>query len=338
MGIYKIVTSFISVSLLFVLCSCGVNTEPSRNLIVYVGLYDDLAIKAMESFEKETGINVTHYRMSSSAILEKIREEKDEPIASVWYGGPSDTFIQAKSEGLLQPYISPNAAFISDEYKDTEGYWTGIYVGSIAVVTNRSWLQDIGLTPPQSWQDLLEPEFRGRITVPNPSHSGTGYTILSTLVQLMGEDQAFDYLVKLDENINTYTASGSAPGRMVGMGESGVAIMFAHDALKFYKEGFRDIHISFPAEGTGYEIGAVGLIKGIENLEEAKAFIDWSLTKQAQEIGKQMGNYQLLTNEQAISPEEAYYLTESNIISYDKEWSGLHRDYLLKRWQEEVIQ
>lgn len=333
----KLVKNCVTIfSLFLLLVACGPYGRDKGSITVYVGLYEDHAIRAMESFEKETGIKVSHVRMSNGEILERLRNEKNNPVASVWYGGPSDTFVQAKSEGLLQPYISPNASMISPSYKDEEGYWTGIYVGSIAFVSSRSWLKDVGLEAPQSWQDLLRPEYKGMVVIPDPRSSGTGYTILSTLVQLMGETDAFNYMKELNGNVRVYTTSGSAPGRSIGMGEGGVAVMFAHDALKFYREGFQDLHITFPMEGTGYEIGAVAMVAGTENEEEAKAFVDWALTKQAQELGKQMGNYQLLTNENAISPEEAYYLTELHTIDYDHEWAGVERSRLVEKWKEEI--
>jgi iron(III) transport system substrate-binding protein len=328
----KTIKYLILFTLFFLLAACESSKNSKGTLTIYVGLYEDHAIKAIESFEKETGIKVSYNRMSNGQILSKIKAEKGEPKASVWYGGPSETFIQAKNEGLLQPYVSTNASMIQEQYKDPAGYWTGIYVGSLALVSNRAWLQDVGLQAPQSWQDILDPAYKGMVSMPDPRSSGTGFTIVSTLVQLMGEDEGFSYLKKLNSNVKDYTTSGSAPGRAVGMGEAGVAIMFAHDALKFFKEGFNDIHITFPTEGTGYEIGAVGLISNAPNEAEAKAFIDWALTKQAQELGKQMGNYQLLTNENAISPEEAFYLTELNVIDYNQEWAGSERLRLIERW------
>ncbi|OIJ20178.1 iron ABC transporter substrate-binding protein [Anaerobacillus alkalidiazotrophicus] len=330
----KLLMILMMIPTFLILISCG--QKEKGTLTVYVGLYEDHAIRAIEAFEKETGIKVSHVRMSNGEILAKIRAEKDAPKASVWFGGPSDTFVQAKMEGLLQPYFSANEHFIPEIYKDEEGYWTGIYVGSIALVSNRAWLQEVGLHAPNSWQDLLKPQYKGMVSMADPRSSGTAYTVLATLVQLMGEEEAFRYLEQLDQNVRTYTTSGSVPGRSVGMGESGVAIMFAHDALKFFKEGFRDLIITFPKEGTGYEIGAVGMVNGAPNEEEAKIFIDWSLTKQAQELGKQMGNYQLLTNETAISPEEAFYLTEINTIVYDQQWAGESRSRLIERWYELV--
>jgi len=330
-------TCMLRLSLVLMLLISGCGTQEKGSLTIYAGLYEDHAIKAIETFEKQTGIKVSYVRMSSGEILSRIRAEQDNPKASVWFGGPADAFIQAKEEGLLVPYISPNTAFIDPKYRDPEGYWTGIYIGSIAFVSNKAWLQEVGMQAPQSWKDLLKPAYRGMISMPDPRSSGTAYTILATLVQLFGEDEAFHYLRQLHQQHMVYTTSGSVPGRTVGMGEVGTAVMFSHDALKFYKEGFDNLIISFPNEGTGYEIGAVAMINNGPHTEEAKQFIDWSLTKQAQELGKQVGNYQLLTHQDAESPEEAFPLNKLNVITYDLNWAGNNRQRLITRWNSEVM-
>jgi iron(III) transport system substrate-binding protein len=316
--------------------SCGSRTS-SGSLVIYAGLYEDHAIKAIETFQKETGIKVSYVRVSAGEVLDRIRKQKDNPTASVWFGGSGDTFVQAKLEGLLEPYESMNARLIADEYKDPDGYWTGIYVGSVAFVSNKKWLQQMGLSAPQSWDDLLKPEYRGMLAMGSPYLSGTGYTVLATLVQLYGEEKAFQYLRELNNLSPTYTTSGSLSGRAAGMGEVGTALAFSHDAIKFYKEGFQDIVISFPKEGTGYEIGGVAIIKNGPHTEEARRFVDWALTKQAQELGKQVGNYQLLTNKDAKSPEEAIALDSIHVIPYDVNWSGSNRERLIHKWKYEVF-
>ena len=333
------VSIMLRLSLLIILSlicsSCTKDTKGT--LTIYAGLYEDHAIKAIETFQKQTGIKVSYVRMSSGEILSRIRAEHDNPKASVWFGGPADTFIQAKSEGLLEPYLSPNVAMIDPMYRDPNGFWTGIYIGSIAFVSNKTWLQEVGMTAPESWNDLLKSAYRGMISLPDPRSSGTAYTTLATLVQLYGEEEAFSYLKALHKMNITYTTSGSVPGRTVGMGEVGTAVMFSHDALKFYKEGFQNLVISFPKEGTGYEIGAVGIIKGGPNMKEAQQFIDWALTKDAQELGKQVGNYQLLTHRDAESPEEAFSLQNLNVIPYNLEWAGKNRERLINRWTTEIM-
>lgn len=323
----------ILILLLGTLYGCEPEKEPSH-LHIYAGLYEDHAIKAIEAFEKETGIKVKYTRLSAGEILKRLQDEKDQPRASIWFGGPVDTFIQAKQEGLLTPYVSPNRQYIDTLFMDDEGYWTGIYAGPIAIVSNRLWLQQNGLTVPQSWEELLQPKYKWMIAMPNPSTSGTGYTILATLLQLYGEEQGFQYLQELQKQIGWYTTSGSTSGRLVGTGDMGVAILFAQDAIKFFKEGHNQIVISFPKEGTGYEIGAVAIIKDGPELEAAQKFVDWALTKQAQELGKQVGNYHLLTNREAVSPLEAFPLSELNVVNYDHDWAGRNRQRILERWRK----
>ena len=153
-------------------------------------------------------------------------------------------------------------------------------------------LVEKGLEMPTSWADLLKPEYKGEIVVAHPGSSGTAYTMLATLVQLMGEDEAMEYLKKFNGQVRQYTKSGTAPGRMAGQGETTIGITFLHDAIKYKKEGYKDIVISAPAEGTGYEIGGVALLKNGPDQETAKQFIDWVLTKEVQEMGKTVGSFQ----------------------------------------------
>lgn len=313
------------------------STAQTGQLVVYTSVSEDHAIKAMEVFGKETGIHVSYVRLSAGETLDRLRKERDRPVASIWYGGPSDTYVQAKSEDLLTPYISQNAKMIPAAYKDEEGYWTGVYLGSIAFASNRHWLNQVGLPPPSSWHDLLAPEYKEKVMMADPRTSGTAYTTIATLAQLWGEDQAIAYLKALHTNIRHYPSMGRVPGRSAGMGEVGTSIIFSHDAIKYYNEGFRDLIISFPVEGTGYEIGAVAIVKNGPNLKEAMTFVDWALTKQAQEIGKQTGNYQLLTNEQAVPPADALPLDQLQVIPYDSQWAGLNRQHLLDRWTREVL-
>lgn len=338
---------FISLTLMVVLIlsllsGCGKDEAPAggkegeRRLTIYSGLMQDHMIKAVDEFEKETGIKVDAVRMSSGEILGRISAEKENPKASVWFGGPADGFIQAKEMGLLEEYVSPNAADIADEFKDPEGYWTGIYIGYLGFASNEVLLKERGIEAPQSWEDLLKPEFKGQIVTANPGSSGTAYTTLATLVQLFGEEEGLEYMRKLDEQIKTYTKSGTAPGRMAGQGEAIVGLTFLHDAIKYQEEGMKDIVISAPAEGTGYEIGAVGLIKGGPDQEEAKEFIDWCLTKEAQELGQTVGSYQFLTNPNASNPEQAKILEDTKLIDYNFKWAGENRSDLVEKWNQRV--
>ena len=120
----------------------------------------------------------------------------------------------------------------------------------------------------------------------DPNSSGTAYTLLATMVQLMGEDKGFDYLKKLHKNVNQYTKSGAAPAQAMAQGETLIGITFMHDIVTFAVQG-RPVKVVAPCEGTGYEIGSQSIIKGGPNPENAKKWYDWALTPEAQALGAQ---------------------------------------------------
>lgn len=338
----------LTLSLLTVIAGCGGSKpadkpadtpqpEVKKNLklVLYAGMMEDHVKGAVAEFEAKTGVKVEWVRMSSGETLTRIRAEKDNPKASVWYGGPADAYIAAREEGLLEKYVSPNAAKIPAQFKDAEGYWSGIYVGLLGFGYNTKLMEEKKLTPPTSWEDLLKPEFKGQIAVANPGSSGTSYTVLATMVQLLGEEKGLDYMKKLHPQVAQYPKSGTAPGQMAGRGEVLIGISFAHDIVKYAKEGM-PLKVAFPSEGTGYEIGAVALIKGGPDQEAAKLFIDWALTKEAQELGQKYGSYQSLTNPDAKNPPEAFELAKTKTVNYDFEWAGKSRTSLVEKWSNAV--
>ncbi len=336
--------TIILVSVLFLICSGNLfsggsqdsASEDKGKLVFYAGLQEDHAAMIAEEFEAQTGVKTEFVRMSSGEILARLKAEKDNMTASVWYGGPVDGIVAANEEGIIEPYVSPEAVNIREGFKDPNGIWTGIYIGYLGFVGNKSILEEKGLKMPTSWADFLKPEYNQEIVVAHPGSSGTAYTMLATLVQMMGEDEAMEYFKKFSPQVRQYTKSGTAPGRMAGLGETTVGITFLHDAIKYKKEGYEDIIISAPVEGTGYEIGGVALLKNGPDQENAKMFIDWVLTKEVQEMGKTVGSFQFLTNKYADPPEEAMPIKDTKLIDYDFQWAGENKRRLVERFSQET--
>ena len=144
----------------------------------------------------------------------------------------------------------------------------GIYAGALGIGYNEELLKEKGLPAPKCWADLTDPVYKGEIQIANPNSSGTAYTTLATIVQIFGENKAFEWLKGLHKNINQYTKSGSAPIKAAARGETTLAITFMHDMVTQVVEGF-PIKIVAPCEGTGYEIGSMSIIKGARNMESA---------------------------------------------------------------------
>ena len=167
--------------------------------------------------------------------------------------------------------------------------------------------------------------------------SGTGYTILATLIALYGEDQAFAYLRRLAPNVVRYTQSGTAQGPSVARGEVGVGVSFAHEFVTQQLAGFA-VDIAIPCEGTGAALGGMAIVSGAPHPAEAKAFYDWALTRPAQELANRTRNLIIPANATAaIRPEAARF---ANVATVDvdplKFGQPDERKRLLARWQREI--
>lgn len=339
----KVVTGTVLAALALGLTGCGGGAAKKeaaapKQVTVYMGVVEQQALVLAKEFEKDTGIKVNFVRMSGGETLSRIRAEKDNPKASVWYGGSADSFVVAKKEGLLAQYKSPNAAKIRADFKDADGYWTGIYQGYLGFILDGRFFDSKKLAVPKSWDDLLKPELKGQIVTSNPGSASTGYVIVSSLVQSMGEEKAMAYLAKLNKQVKQYTKAGAAPARSAALGECAVGITYLHNGIRLMKEGYDNVKLSVPQDGTAYELGAVAIINKAPEMEAAKKFVDWCLTKKAQELGQQNGSYQFLTNPEANPPKEALPYKDTKLMKYDFVWSGANRAHLLEAWNKAVKQ
>ena len=173
--------------------------------------------------------------------------------------------------------------------------------------------------------------------IANPNSSGTAYTTLATIVQLLGEEAGFDYLKALHKNVNQYTKSGSAPIKAAARGETTIGIVFLHDAVTQAVNGF-PVRPVAPCEGTGYEIGSMSIIKNARNADSAKKFYDWALGEASQSLMPQAKAYQVPSNAAVEPPPQAPKVSEIKLIDYDfaKYGSSAERKRLLAKWDAEV--
>jgi len=285
---------------------------------------------------KYPGVTVNFIRLSSGEALTRIRNEKVNPQFDIWWGGPADSFIAAKKEGLLEPYKSPNAANIIDQklMRDADDAWVGIYVGSLGFATNENYLKaNPSFKAPTSFDDLIKPEMQGQIVIAHPASSGTSYTFMCTILQIRGEKDGWDYMTKFAKNVLLWTKSGAAPVDNVGKGEAAVGVVFSHDIVAGIERGLPE-RLTFPAEGTGYEIGAMGIIKGAKNPELAKAWFDWALEAKTQELGKKYTAYQGLTIKGAVPPKPE--LLQVKLINYNFDYCGDNKKAFVDKFSNEI--
>ena len=289
----------------------GPEPEVEDEVVVLCSLQEEWCEAAVPAFAEATGIDASFVRLSAGEAITRLEAEGDNPTFDVWFGGPSLGPATAMSRGFIEPYVSENASVIDDSMKADDGTWTGIYLGALGFCSNTDFLDELGVDVPVSYDDLLNPALVSNIAMADQRTSGTAATAAANLTALLGsEDAALDYLKKLDSNIFQYTRSGSAPGRMAAAGEVAVAIIFSHDCVQFQLETGAPIVVSFPAEGTGFEVGQVSLIANASHPGAARAFVDWALTPTAQELAATVNAFQIPSHPEAAVPEQAVSLEE----------------------------
>lgn len=171
---------------------------------------------------------------------------------------------------------------------DLSGYNTLIYTDDVivsnyylpevrnggAIIVNPAVLKKNGLDKPQSYEDLLKPEYKNLISMPNPKSSGTGYMFLKSLINAWGEEEAFRYFDKLTENILQYTSSGSGPVNALVQGEVAVGLGMTAQAVTKINEGVQ-LEILFFEEGSPYSMYGQAIIRGKEKKKVVKEVFDF---------------------------------------------------------------
>ncbi len=315
--------------------------QAQGSLVLYCAVQEEWCRAMATAFEKDTGIKVAMTRKSSGEFYAQIKAEASNPRGDVWWGGTGDPHQQAAEEGLTLENTSPNFSQLHDwalrQHKDTKGKTIGVYTGALGFGYNEKVLKAKGLPAPKCWADLIDPKFKDEVQVADPNSSGTSYTMLATIVQLFGEDKAFDWLKALHKNVNQYTKSGAAPAKATSLGETTVGIVFMHDMIAMAREN-PDVKVVAPCEGTGYEIGSMSIIKGARNLDSAKKFYDWALTPAPQALGAQNKQFQTPSNKATPLPQFGLDLSSVKLINYDfgKYGSSAVRNGLLAKWGKDV--
>src|ERR671920_1119932 len=282
-------------------------------LVMYCGVQEEWCRAMTTAFERETGIKISMTRKSAGEVFAQVKAEAANPRADIWWGGTGDPHMQAAEEGLTVEYKSPKMGELQDwavrQWEQSKNRAVGIYSGALGFGYNIEQVKAKGIPEPKCWADLLNPKLKDEVQVADPNSSGTAYTLLATIIQIMGEDKGFEYLKALHKNVNQYTKSGAAPAKATALGETTIGITFLHDLVTMVVDN-APIKTVPPCEGTGYEIGSMSIIKGAKNLDSAKKFYDWALTPEAQKLGAEAKSYQVPSNKSAPVPPEAPKLTE----------------------------
>lgn len=322
--------------------SCLVLTSAPRfaaatELLVYTALEDDQIPVYIKSFkEQHPEIELKFVRDSTGVVISKLLAEKDNPQADLVWGTAATGLILLEDAGMIEAYAPKGLERINPRFRDARNppTWVANDVFETGFCVNELELGAKKLPAPASYADLIKPEYKGLVVMPNPASSGTGYLTVAGLMALMGEEKAWAYLDKLHENMAMYTHSGSKPCKMAGTGEFPIGISFGYRGVMQKRKG-EPVTTVFPAEGSGWDCEANALIKKKDMKPEAKVFLDWAISNPVMvEYAK---NYGILAADDVPGfkvPEGYPADPVSKLIKEDLTWAAKNRDRILAEWEK----
>jgi len=313
----------------------GAALAQKTELNVYTALETDQLKAYTEGFNKAyPNIDIKWTRDSTGVITSKLLAEKANPVADLVVGVSASSMAVFANEGMLQGYAPKGLDKITPAYRDPSNppLWVGMDVYGAAICFNTVEAAKLGLPKPETWKDLAKPVYKGRIVMPNPASSGTGYLDVAGWIQMWGEADAWKYMDALHQNIAQYTHSGSKPCRQAGAGEFPIGVSFEYRAVTTKKSG-APIDIIFPTEGLGWDLEASGIMKTTKKLDAAKSLMDWLATPAAMELYSK--NFAVLAMPGVAKPMEfipADY--EKRLVKNDFSWSAKNRDKIIAEWMK----
>ena len=322
------------VASLLALCAAWTGmAHAETTLTVYTALEADQLKAYQGAFEQANAdVKIKWVRDSTGIITAKLLAEKAAPQADVVMGVAASSLLVLEKEGLLQAYAPKGVEKLDKAYVDsaTPPTWVGMDVWGATICFNTVEAAKQGLKKPESWHDLLKPEYKGKIVMPNPASSGTGYFDVSGWLASFGEKDGWAYMDKLHENIAQYVHSGSKPCKQAAAGEFPIGISFEYRAAKL-KEGGAPIDLVFPKEGLGWDLEATAVMKGTKNLDAARKLADWSASREANELYEK--NFAIVAYPGVARPIAGIPTNYAQLlVKQDLRWSAANRDRILAEW------
>lgn len=287
---------------------------------------DDLQLQLSERFPQYNIIVM--YMPTGKAATKVYTEGKDTEV----------DIILAMESGYLTK-LKENLADISGTSKidyfdgirpeDYDNRWITWERFAGAIVVNTDILDKYGLKEPKTYEDLLKPEYKGLIAMPHPKSSGTGYFYLKNWVNIMGEEEAFDYVDKLQENLKQFTDSGSGPIKMLTQGETAIGLGMTFQAVTEINKG-QPFKIIYPPEGSPYSLSGTAIVEGHQNKEGVSEVFDF------------LANEFIIDDKERYSPELIYNGQEIKVPNYPEnivyaDMTGIENDKekerLLSLWK-----
>lgn len=277
--------SLAAISAVFLVLTLGCSKSEKEKVIVYSPHGKEMLGYFEKAFEaKYPEIDVIWLDMGSQTVLDRIRTEKENPQADVWWGGPKELFEQGEKLGLLEKFTPGWADHVDADFKSPDDYWYAPFQTPECIMYNSKLL-----TPeeaPKDWDDLLSPKWNQKVIIRDPVQSGTMRTIFAAMIakeirRTGSLDSGYAWLKKLDQNTKSYAADPTQLYLKLARGEALVSLWNLTDVLLQSRQNKYPFGFTIPKSGTVSAIEGIGIVAKARHKEKAKLFYEFVTSRES---------------------------------------------------------
>ncbi|MEQ9810123.1 extracellular solute-binding protein [Streptococcus jiangjianxini] len=300
----------------------------SSTLTIYSPNSPTLLREMIPAFEKKYGINVELIENGTGELMSQIRQGF-EKTPDVFFGGIYTQFTN--NEDLFLPYRSKAVAKLLEDYRDSSTIATAYTINGNVLLVNKDLTKDMTI---ESYQDLLNPELKGKIAYADPRSSSSALSQLTSMLVAKGgyeSESAWSFVKKLTDNYGKVSpTSSSAVYQSVVDGKMAVGLTYEAPSLKLV-ENAANVRLVYPKEGTVFAPSSMAILKGATNLENAKLFIDFMVSKEAQDALGKLTTNRPIHKEAKLNP-SMKPLENIKTIKEDYDYVTNHQSMILERY------
>jgi iron(III) transport system substrate-binding protein len=313
---------------------CGDGRTP---LVVYSPHGAEMLRAYEEAFEQQNpDVDVQWLDMGSQDVLDRVRTERGNPQASVWWGAPQAMFAQAAAEGLLEPFAPTWAAAVPPDARDGRNRWFGTFLTPEVIAFNNEGVDSAGV--PTDWDQLVEERWRGRLLIRSPLASGTMRAIFGALILRQPTvEEGYRWLARLDMNTESYPADPTQLYVRLARRQGSITLWNMPDIYLQSRENGYPFDYRLPASGTPVIVDAIALVRGGPNLEAGRAFYEFVTSRQA--LVDQAHRFHRFPAREDIPREELpSWLQDVDLRPMSLDWDRLAREgpAWMQHWDERI--
>jgi len=334
----KVIVSILLAISIFTFFSCNekkAEAQKPQELKIYSIIHEEETEALTKLFTQKTGIPATFIRASTGELVNRVITEKNDPQADILLGGATNYHLQASKVGALEVYKSPLSQNVPEFAKSKDDTYTGFCVLALGIGVNSKRFTEkfSGIELPKTWEDLLNPAFKGEIVLTDPVASSTAYLFVQDQLQRLGTEKGWEYLKTLAPLVGQFPKSGSAPAKLIGTGEYAIGVSYIHALAKYKSDGF-DVECIAPPQSVG-DVDCISIMKNTKNLDSAKKFVDFMLSVEAQELMSSI-DFTVPVNPDAKGAKGSVPLSQIDLIKYDSKLAAQQKDEVLGKWNKEI--